>query len=176
MSSVCLPFLLAFLNPYAYCTTTNSLTLPMPIHPSTYFFIHTCMVLLIHFTSHYFIYQLRAALCLRISNSLCEYLALYTLLFLTHGLFSFLTKRPIICSCSYSHSLVVYAILDLFVWPRSMIFFPLLAYTFVLSRGIIRSVTSCCDINIFNNIPDRRLHCRQPHRIPKGTYDKHLVP
>ena len=62
VSSVCLPFLLAFLNPYAYYTTTNSLTLPMPIHPSTYLFIHTCMVHLIHFTSHYFIYHLKAAL------------------------------------------------------------------------------------------------------------------
>jgi hypothetical protein len=28
------------LNPHAYCTVTDSLTLPMPIHPSTYF-LHT---------------------------------------------------------------------------------------------------------------------------------------
>lgn len=51
-----------FLNPHAYRTTTNSLTPPMPVHPSTYFFTHTCMGLLIHCTSYHFIYHLRAAL------------------------------------------------------------------------------------------------------------------
>ena len=84
----------------------------------------------------------------------------------------FLFVQPLAClpSCLRPSGLVCSASLNDFY------FYFLLAYTFVLSRDTIRSVTSCCDINIFNNIPDRRLHCRQPHRIPEGTYDKHLVP
>jgi hypothetical protein len=146
------PFALSsslLLNLHAFCTTTNSFTLPMPIHPPTYFLhTHTCAVLLIHFTSYYFINHSRAALfvfAFRSMNTVLyapssrtrnNFLAAYINFFSL-----FIQRSACLPSCLPPSRLVCSASLDAFLFLSCW-------RTLICSRwGIIRSVTQRRDVN-----------------------------